>query len=222
MVLSLSFCINLSTSSTDTNVPHKRNSRKILSSTTTWPVSWVWSECIPGSCHWSHQLKSRTNFVSLLTGVCMSVAQLCLTLCNPIDCSLSGSSTHWILQARILEWVPIPFFRGSSRPSDWTQVSLIVHRFFADWATREAHPLKASITPSYAHLSACLPQQITCFSLIPQLGTQVLRIWSKDRISFFFLIFGISSNSLLWISSLKCWTDSLCSLPLALSRFFFF
>ena len=36
------------------------------------------------------------------------VAQLCPTLCNPTDCSLPGSSTHGILQARILEWVAFP------------------------------------------------------------------------------------------------------------------
>ena len=42
------------------------------------------------------------------------VAQLCLTLCDPMDHSLSSSSVHGILQARILEWVSIPFSRGSS------------------------------------------------------------------------------------------------------------
>ena len=44
------------------------------------------------------------------------VAQLCLTLYNPMDCSLPGSSVHAILQARILEWVAIPFSRASSQP----------------------------------------------------------------------------------------------------------
>ena len=42
------------------------------------------------------------------------VAQSCLTLCNPIDCSPPGSSVHGILQARILEQVAIPFPKGSS------------------------------------------------------------------------------------------------------------
>ena len=41
----------------------------------------------------------------------MKVTQLCLTLCDPMDCSLLGSSVHGILQARILEWVAISFFR---------------------------------------------------------------------------------------------------------------
>ena len=42
------------------------------------------------------------------------VAQSCPTLCDPVDCSLPDSSVHWILQARILEWVAISFSRGSS------------------------------------------------------------------------------------------------------------
>ena len=40
--------------------------------------------------------------------------QSCLTLCDPMDCSPPGSSVHGILQARILEWVAMPFSRGSS------------------------------------------------------------------------------------------------------------
>ena len=43
------------------------------------------------------------------------VTQLCSTLCDPMDCSTPGSSVHGILQARILEWVAIPFSRGSSQ-----------------------------------------------------------------------------------------------------------
>ena len=46
------------------------------------------------------------------------VTQLCLTLCNPMDCSLPGSFVHEILQAGILEWGAIPFSRGSSSPKD--------------------------------------------------------------------------------------------------------
>ena len=54
-----------------------------------------------------------------------------------MDCSLPGSSVHGILQARILEWVAIPFSRGSSWLRDWTQVSHPAGRFFAIWATME-------------------------------------------------------------------------------------
>ena len=66
------------------------------------------------------------------------VIQLCPTLCNPIDCSPPGSSVHGIFQARILEWVVMPFSRVSSWPRGQTQVSCIVRRFFTIWATREA------------------------------------------------------------------------------------
>ena len=50
----------------------------------------------------------------------MLVAQSCLTLCNPMDYSPPGSSVHGILQARMLQWVAMAFFRGSSQPRDQT------------------------------------------------------------------------------------------------------
>ena len=68
------------------------------------------------------------------------VTQCCLTFCDPMDCSPPGSSIHGIPQARILEWVAVPFSRGSSLLRNWTQVSLIVGRFFTIWATRESQP----------------------------------------------------------------------------------
>ena len=66
------------------------------------------------------------------------VAQSYPAVCNPMDCSLPGSSIHGIFQARVLEWVAISFSRGSSRPRDWTQVSRIAGRCFTVWATRKA------------------------------------------------------------------------------------
>ena len=66
------------------------------------------------------------------------VAQLCPTLCDPMDCSLPGSSVHGIFQAIVLEWISISFSRGSSQPRDQTQVSHIVDRCLTIWATREA------------------------------------------------------------------------------------
>ena len=65
------------------------------------------------------------------------VAQSCLTLCDPLDCSLPGSSVHGIFQEIVLEWIAISFSRGSSEPRDRTQVSRIVDRRFTVWATRE-------------------------------------------------------------------------------------
>ena len=66
------------------------------------------------------------------------VAQSCPTICDAMNWRPPGSSVHGILQARILEWVGIPFSRRSSWPKDWTQVSHSTGRFFTFWATREA------------------------------------------------------------------------------------
>ena len=70
--------------------------------------------------------------------VCVWAAQLCLTLCNPRDCSPPDSSVHGILQGRILECVAVPFSRGSSPLRNWTWVSCIAGRLFTFWAIREA------------------------------------------------------------------------------------
>ena len=63
----------------------------------------------------------------------MKVTQLCPTLCNLMDYTVYG-----VLQAIILEWVPLPFSRGSSQPRDQTQISRIAGGFFTSWTTREA------------------------------------------------------------------------------------
>ena len=76
------------------------------------------------SCNWFNCLHLSLDRVK--------VAPSRLTLCNPMDYTV-----HGILQARILEWVAIPFSRGSCQPRDWTQVSRIVGGFFTCWATRE-------------------------------------------------------------------------------------
>ena len=57
--------------------------------------------------------------------MCAKSLQLCLTLCDPADCSLPGSSIHGILQARILESVAISSSRGSSQPRDQTCVCYV-------------------------------------------------------------------------------------------------
>ena len=61
---------------------------------------------------------NKEDVIHIYSGILLShqseVAQLCPTLCDPMDCSLPGSSVHGILQTRVLEWVAISFFRGSS------------------------------------------------------------------------------------------------------------
>ena len=63
----------------------------------------------------------------------VKITQSCPALCDPMDYTV-----HGLLQARILEWVPFAFSRGSSQPRDQTQVSHIADRFFTNWATKEA------------------------------------------------------------------------------------
>ena len=66
------------------------------------------------------------------------VTQSCLTLCDPMDYNLPGSSVHGISQGRILEWVAISFSRGSSQPGDRTH-SYIGRGILYHRAIREAH-----------------------------------------------------------------------------------
>ena len=74
------------------------------------------------------------------TSVNVKSLQSCPTLSDLVDHSLSDSSVHGILQARILEWVVMPSSRQSSWPGDWTWVFCIAGRFFTMWATREVPP----------------------------------------------------------------------------------
>ena len=57
--------------------------------------------------HW--QVDCFKKFVSV--DMCVCVSYLCLTLCDPMDCSPPGSSVHGVLQAGILEWFFVPFFK---------------------------------------------------------------------------------------------------------------
>ena len=75
---------------------------------------------------------------------CAKSLQSCLTLCDPMDCSPPGSSAHGILQARILEWVAVPFSRGSSRPKVGTQVYCIAGGFFTSEPPGKPHHLPPS------------------------------------------------------------------------------
>ena len=69
---------------------------------------------------------------SVTEKVKMKVMQLCPTLCNPVDYTIHGD-----LQARLLEWVAVPFSGGSSQPRDQIQVFHIAGGFFTSFAIRE-------------------------------------------------------------------------------------
>ena len=83
--------------------------------------------------------KSECLLMSCSMEVKVSVTQSCLTLCNAMNCSPTGSSVHGIFQARILDWVAISSSRGSFWPRDQTWVSCIAGKFFTIWTTREDH-----------------------------------------------------------------------------------
>ena len=86
--------------------------------------------------------------------LCMKVliAQLFLTLCNPTDCSPPGSSVLEILQARILEWIAIPFSRGSSQPRD--QIWVFLHcRQILYHLNNQGSPLEPKFTANYIPLT---------------------------------------------------------------------
>ena len=91
---------------------------------------WEWTRMWTVHSGWRRRVSVGSS------AVCF-IAQSCLTLCDPMDCSLPGSSAHGILQARILVWVTKPFCVGSSQPRNQNWVSKSAGRFFTTWATRE-------------------------------------------------------------------------------------
>ena len=84
---------------------------------------------------------TKTKFKHKMRGCLLSHFRSCPALCNPMDCGLLGSSVHGILQARIREWLPMPFSRGSSWCRDRSHVSMspgLTGRFFSISTTQEA------------------------------------------------------------------------------------
>ena len=115
--------------------------------------------------------------------VCMLVAQSCLTFCDPMDCSPSGFSVHGLLQARILEWVVIPFSTGSSQPRDQTWVSCIARGSFTIWSTKEA-PIKWDSNKDMEHQGWGKLPQLVIFLWVqkPQEGDGLyLTVWSLKK-----------------------------------------
>ena len=110
--------------------------------------------------------------------VCALLLYSCLTLCDPTDCSPSGSSVHGILHAWTLEWAAISFSKGSSWPRDWTQIANIAGRFF----TAEP-PGKTPICYHNANITLFLPISRFLISLIPPFTSKInflsLQKWNK-------------------------------------------
>ena len=98
-----------------------------------WPFATPWSAAHQDSL----SLTISQSFCPSESEVVQSPSPV-RPLCNPMDCSLPGSSVHRIFQVRILEWAAISLSRGSPQPRDQTWVSCFTDRCFTIWATREA------------------------------------------------------------------------------------
>ena len=108
------------------------------------------------------------------------VAQSCPTLCDPMDCTLPGSSIHGIFQARILEWIAISFPRRSSQPRGWTQASCIVGRYFTVWGTREVFLVNKAEVNVFLKLSCFFYDPVDVGNLISDssaFSKSSLNIW---------------------------------------------
>ena len=144
-----------------------------------WQITWYNLAEGRGEC-WTPGLYLSSDMAWLVK---VKVAQSCLTLCNPMDCTV-----HRILQARILKWETFPFSRGYSQPRDQTQVSPIAGGFFTCWATREAHGLiRVQLISFRSNLSLFLDSGLLSGS---QLRFQDMSWWrnvfSWGRKAFFF------------------------------------
>ena len=112
----------------------------------TWPCrkEWKWTSTLLNHCNLNCLLLRTAEFRGTNIAIKESdfpVWEFLLRVCDsvtPTDYSLLGSSVHWILQARILEWVAVSLSRGFFWPWDQTCVSCSAGRFFTCWAIREA------------------------------------------------------------------------------------
>ena len=93
-----------------------------------------------------------------------------------------GSSVHGILQARILEWIAIPFCRGSSQPRDRTEVSCLAGRRFTLWATREANWISKLRHIQTMHYGA--PESSCIWSRVDRISRSFYEVkWSRSVMS---------------------------------------
>ena len=121
----------------------------------------------------------------------------CVWLFAIMDCSPLGSFVHGILQARILEWVAIPFSRGSSRPRDRILFSCIAGRLFTVWTTREA-----TVWAAREAGPLCLQGQQICWSGLmetPNLIKHLIWYYAKEMLALPFCL--IISHP--WASALR-------------------
>ena len=107
------------------------------------------------------------NYIYVWIYACVIAKSLqsCLTLCDPIDCRLPGSSVHGILQTKILEWVTMPSSRRSSPPRDWTHDVSCIYDIAGGFFITES-PGK----PIYVYVCVCVCLPATCETRVRSLG----------------------------------------------------
>ena len=88
-----------------------------------------------------HKQNEGKEPISYICFCCCLVAKSCPTLCNPMDCSPSGSSVHRISQARILKWVAISSSRGSPKFRDQICVPCLADKLFSTEALGKTIPI---------------------------------------------------------------------------------
>ena len=114
-----------------------------------FPHCIIWTLILP-------QIQSPEAKGNACVRACMRVQslRLCPTPCDPMNCSLPGSSAHRILQIRITEWTAMPSWLGSSQSRNWTHVSSISCTpggFFTHWATRDTPTATQLATNNQKH-----------------------------------------------------------------------
>ena len=124
---------------------------------------WTWNAPAPGLVVYCSL--GNKDFFKIEVCVCAKSLQLCLSLCNPMDCSPPGSFVHGVSWARILEWVTIFFSRGSSQPKDRTCVSCLAGGYF----TTEPHgkPRKTMSPPAIIPVYGALTLEKCSNHLVP-------------------------------------------------------
>ena len=149
--------------------------------------------------------------------VCVKLLQLYLTLCDPMDYSPLGSSVHGILQARTLEWVAMPFSRGSSRPRSWTYSSPVSP--ISCTGRRVLYHLEKEMATHSSTLAWKIPRMEEPGRLYSPWGHK--KSDSTERLHFHFfttsaMVFLSSVNSFTWFTAIE--TSSHLSAGLSVSN----
>ena len=139
-----------------------------------------------------------------------------VNLCDPMDCSSPGSSVHGIFQARILEWIAIPFSRGFSQFRDWIHISCIGRQILYHWDPWEAPYRMISSVQSLSRVRLCDPMTCSMPGLLvrqqlPEFPQTHVH-WVGDAIQPFHPLSSSSSSPALNLSqhqSLFKWVSSL-------------